>query len=283
MLHDPRIFTRVHTNINTKRTTNTIKMRTPSIILLSSIFVTLINAQQQPDGAIVPFTSVLPPCASLCGKLFDVQGACTVPAQANTCFCADPRLKPFLDSGTSGVATVCTAASCTDTASLLEIQKWYEGYCNEAVANPSTTVGGSTATGTGAASTGTGTSVSSTPKLAGNQSWFHSHWRWVVMIIVIALAMVIIWVGAVFFKRRYQRKKEREIEMKPPVAWGPHQMQHSTSGYSYGDGTVDVGGRSKEARSMATPAAPAAIATPPDSRGGKNENKGWLRKNKNDG
>jgi hypothetical protein len=98
------------------------------------------------------------------------------------------------------------------------------------------------------------------------------------MVIVIALAMILIWVGAVFFKRRYQRKKERQIEMKPPVAWGPHQMQHSTSGYNYGDGIVDASGsgRSKEAMSMA---APAALATPADSRAAKREGKGWLKKN----
>jgi len=97
------------------------------------------------------------------------------------------------------------------------------------------------------------------------------------MIIVVFLAMVFIWVGAVFLKRRYQRKKEREIEMKPPVAWGPHQMQHSTSGYSYGDGIVDAngGGGAKEARSMGP------VATPADSRGAKRESKGWLRKNRN--
>jgi len=100
------------------------------------------------------------------------------------------------------------------------------------------------------------------------------------MVIVIILAMVIIWVGAVLLRRRYNRKKEREIEMKPPVAWGPHQMQHSTSGYTYGDGTVDASGgagagggaRAKEAKTMGT------VSTPVIS--GKRESKGWLRKNK---
>jgi hypothetical protein len=148
-------------------------MRTPSIFLLSSIVLPLISAQQVADGLIVPFKSVLPACASLCGKLFDVQGACTPPAIAatsNTCFCADPRLKPFLDTGTSGVATVCTAASCTDSNSLLKIQSWYEGYCNEQSSNPTTTAGGSAATGTGSAGS-SGTSVNSTPQLAVNKTW----------------------------------------------------------------------------------------------------------------
>jgi hypothetical protein len=104
---------------------------------------------------------------------------------------------------------------------------------------------------------------------------FSTHWKWVVMIIVIFFAMIVIWVGAVLLKRRYNRKKERAMEMKPPVAWGPHQMQHSTSGYSYGDGIVDASGSggAKEARSM-TP----AMATPAS---GKRESKGWLKKNRN--
>lgn len=98
------------------------------------------------------------------------------------------------------------------------------------------------------------------------------------MIVVILVAMIVIWVGAVLLKRRYNRKKEREIEMKPPVAWGPHQMQHSTSGYGYGDGIVDASGaggggsRAKEAKTMGAIATPAIL--------GKRENKGWLRKNK---
>jgi len=78
------------------------------------------------------------------------------------------------------------------------------------------------------------------------------------MLIVMILAIVGGWVGAIFIKRSYIRKKEREIEMKPPVAWGPHQMQGATGGYNYGDGIV-----SKET------AAPTST---------KRESKGWLTK-----
>jgi len=251
-------------------------MRAPAILLLSSIFIPLITAQAAkavPDGLIVPFTSVLPACASVCGKLFDVQGACTPPNIAQTssfCFCGDPRLKPMLQ-GTTGVQSVCTTnpGECTDQADLQKIQNWYAGYCNEQSTSPTTTSSGSNPTGTGSGSGGTTVG----PQPVKNQTWFQSHWRWVVMVIVITLGIIIIWVGAVLIRRRYIRKKEREIEMKPPVAWGPHQMQNQTGGYNYGDGVVDAnGGRVKEAKTMG------AVATPAPARGAKRESKGWLRK-----
>lgn len=91
------------------------------------------------------------------------------------------------------------------------------------------------------------------------------------MVIVLVIGFAVIWVGAILLRRRYIRKKEKEIEMRPPVAWGPHQMQGATGGY--GDGVVDArGGAAKEARSD-------ALATPAD---GKRESKGnWLRKARN--
>ena len=93
------------------------------------------------------------------------------------------------------------------------------------------------------------------------------------MLIVMVLGLTGIWVGAILIRRRYIRNKEKEFEMKPPVAWGPHQMQGATAGYKYGDGVVDAsrGGGSKETRSQ-------AIATPAD--GSKRESKGWLTKNR---
>ena len=94
------------------------------------------------------------------------------------------------------------------------------------------------------------------------------------MIIVVFLAMVIIWVGAAFLRRRHIRKREREIEMKPPVAWGPHQMQSQSNGYSFGAGAPpdSSDGRTKEAKMMG------ALATPAD--GSNRESRGWLRKNR---
>lgn len=68
--------------------------------------------------------------------------------------------------------------------------------------------------------------------------------------------------------------------MKPPVAWGPHQMQGATGGYNYGDGVFDAsrggpsgaGGHAKEYA--------AAAVTPSDGRKAKRESKGLHKKNR---
>jgi len=237
------------------------------ILLILSTLLPLITAQAQADGLIVPFTSGLPACASTCGKLFDVQGACTPPALAQTsdsCFCSDSRLTPFTSDGTAGVTSVCTGSTCSSAQDLQAIKSWYESFCKAATTTTATT-SAATSTSTKSGSSGSGSSSSNGTL---HQTWWDGHWKWIVMVIVIALAMITIWVGASMLRKRYIRKKEREIEMRPPVAWGPHQMQHSTGGF----GDANAGARAKEAKSMAA-AAPAA----PAMKGGK---KSWLSKNK---
>lgn len=136
------------------------------LLLASTILPAIIGveAQQLADGSIVPFTSDLPSCASLCGPLSDVQGACTPPVTtdvSSSCFCADSRLLPFL-TGTAGVSSVCGAASCTSTTDLQTIETWYEQYCNTA----STTTSSSGSAATSSSSSGSTTSAST------HQSWY---------------------------------------------------------------------------------------------------------------
>jgi hypothetical protein len=96
------------------------------------------------------------------------------------------------------------------------------------------------------------------------------------MLLVITFCIIGGWIAAWLFRQRYIRKKEKEIEMRPPVAWGPHQLQGMTGGYNYGDGVVDTnrggrsraGGHDKETGAVATPA------------NGKRESRGWLTKNR---
>ena len=90
------------------------------------------------------------------------------------------------------------------------------------------------------------------------------------MLVVIVFFIAGGWIAASLLRRRYIRKKEKEIEMGPPVAWGPHQMQGMTGGYNYGDGVVDGGRKGKEASTV--------VATPAH---GMSESKGWLRKARN--
>ena len=141
--------------------------RSTIVFLALPIFLSPALAQQAADGLIVPFASVLPACASLCGKLFDVQGACTPPAIATTsssCFCSDTRLTAILQ-GTSGVSEVCGPASCTATSDLQTIENWYASYCGEkGVGVPTTTQSGSAATGTSGSSTSPKSSTNNAPK-----------------------------------------------------------------------------------------------------------------------
>lgn len=103
-----------------------------------------------------------------------------------------------------------------------------------------------------------------------------THYRWVIMLVIVVVAIVGGWIAACLLRRRYIRRKEKEIEMRPPVAWGPHQMQGMTGGYDYGDGVADsskagkshAGALNKEIGAVATPAH------------GKRESKGWLKKSR---
>jgi len=249
-------------------------MRT-TIAFLFLLIAPFTSAQTvQPDGVIVPFTSDLPPCASYCGPLFDVQGACgppKLPAVDQSCFCTDSRLTPFDSAGTTGVTNVCGTSSpfsCTATSDLQAIITWYDQYCGSKSTITTTTAAG------GAVSTST---VTATPS---HQTWLGGHWKWVVMLVVIFFSIVIGWVSACLLRRRYIKKKEREIEMRPPVAWGPHQLQGMTGGYNYGDGVSDAnrGGKSNARMNekgmpvMATPAA-AEKASRRESKGLKKKSR----------
>jgi len=280
----------LHTNAITSTTRHRISdftMRPPTATLVFTLLsiISSVSAQTttataaagaaSPDGVIVPFNSGLPACASLCGPLFDVQGKCSPPATTavdENCFCTDSRLTVFDNDGTTGVALVCGAQSCNTQSDMEAVKKWYDDFCAKGKVVTTTASDGAIATQTGA----------SKPKATGasTPSWISTHYKWVIMIVVIFFAIVGGWIGACLLRRRYLRKKEREIEMKPPVAWGPHQMQGATGGYNYGDGIVDgnrggshgAGGHSKEYA--------AASVTPSDGRKAKRESKGLHKKNR---
>lgn len=137
------------------------------LLIVSTILPIFVNGQQLADGQIVPFTSDLPSCASQCGPLSDVQGACVPPVTStadSSCFCGDSRLTPFLQ-GTSGVSQVCGASSCTSTTDLQTIEAWYENYCNAKAAT--------TTSSSGSASTSTSSdSNSSSSSGSTHKSWY---------------------------------------------------------------------------------------------------------------
>jgi hypothetical protein len=64
------------------------------------------------------------------------------------------------------------------------------------------------------------------------------------MIVVLTLAIILGWIGACLLRRRYIRRKEREYELRPPIApWVAGQpTAHPGPGMSpYGDGVVPKG------------------------------------------
>ncbi|RKF65385.1 putative integral membrane protein [Golovinomyces cichoracearum] len=195
------------------------------IIPFFSFFITSILAQASPDGNIVPFSSTLPVCASKCGPLFDVQGKCVPPVTAavdDSCFCLDSRLEPFR-TGTAGVSTVCGPASCSAEADLQSLRQWYSTFCKAAISNNS--------------------DGRDTPTLAGsdskNQSWIAGHRKWVAMLVIIFIFIAGAWISAYLFHKQYHRHRETQPEIADPIAWGPHQLQGATGGYSQNTSTSE--------------------------------------------
>jgi hypothetical protein len=164
------------------RLLHTYKMRlsiTTLFSLLSFIYSTYAqsetgsaaNAVASPDGLIVPFTSGLPPCATLCGPLFDVQGACTppnIPTVNDNCFCTDSRLSAFdTDAGTTGVSAVCGPESCNAPADLQAIKTWFDNFCNTKQVVTTTAAGGAVSTSTGSSQPSSG---------GGGNTWYVLIW-----------------------------------------------------------------------------------------------------------
>jgi hypothetical protein len=98
------------------------------------------------------------------------------------------------------------------------------------------------------------------------------------MLVVVFFSIVVAWVVACVLRRRYIKKREKEIEMRPPVAWGPHQLQGMTGGYNYGDGVSDAN-RGGKSNAKLNEKGAAIVATPATvNRAEKRESKGLKKK-----
>lgn len=140
-----------------------------AIILLSLLSFAYPQNAQVADGPIVPFTSVLPVCASSCGNLYNVQGKCSPPNIAAidlTCFCTDTRLTS-LNDGPSGVTAACAdPGSCTTQSDLSAVQSWYVNLCKDNKVSTTTGAGGTTSTSTSTPKAGGGSGG------GGGNSWY---------------------------------------------------------------------------------------------------------------
>lgn len=106
------------------------------------------------------------------------------------------------------------------------------------------------------------------------------------MLIILFFAFVFGWIGAVWLRKRIIAKREKQFEMRPPVAWGPHQMQGMTGGYNHGDETANGNGRRSVAMSGAiqnektTDSVESAIPVATGEKGGSGKGRKWLKKNR---
>lgn len=149
--------------------------------------------------------ATLPACASSCGPLYDVNGACVPPAVAtaaasvyDACFCKDARLTAF----STGTAGVCDSACTATPADLGSIRNWYTGFCAN-IGEVATT----TATGTPSS---TNTATYSDP---ASGSWLSTHYQWVIFLVIVVVAIAGIWIGACIWRRRYLRRKDRQYAL----------------------------------------------------------------------
>ncbi|KAF2740320.1 hypothetical protein EJ04DRAFT_548380 [Polyplosphaeria fusca] len=163
--------------------------------------------------------SKLPQCARGCTVLQQAESNCLPPAapvsqQAiyQSCVCQSTLLTQLHASGSQCQQTGCSS----DDAQ--KISQYYIALCNGPVVQPPATTTTATGTGTATTTSSTATGTANSEGAGGNKvatsqekpSWFSSHWKWVVMVIVIALAIIIFWVGGVFIRRRFNRKKDAE-------------------------------------------------------------------------
>ncbi|KAK0624792.1 hypothetical protein B0T17DRAFT_493275, partial [Bombardia bombarda] len=159
----------------------------------------------------------LPACASQCGFLFDVNGACVPPAKPeadasvyDSCFCSDPRLTAFKTTADG----VCPANVCAP-ADLTSIQGWYNSFCGNAAAAGTTGTTSSTSTST--------SSPNNDDSSGGGDggTWLQSHYQWVIFLVIMVVAIIGIWVGACVWRRRYLRKKDTRYALG-------HNLAHQT-------------------------------------------------------
>lgn len=81
-----------------------------------------------------------------------------------------------------------------------------------------TNADGSVATQTGSSGSAATTTTASSSGSSANKSWMSTHYGWVIGIVVLAVVIILSWLIACFFRRRYLRKQEREFELRPPAA-----------------------------------------------------------------
>ncbi|GAM86323.1 hypothetical protein ANO11243_043370 [Dothideomycetidae sp. 11243] len=225
--------------------------------VLASIFIASLSWSSVAAQQLLNFGSgALPACAEQCQLLTEAQTACVPPAAPVTdqatylsCFCQSGYLTTLKTDATNVCGTVCQGTDLT------QISIWYSSVCAAdapaAAAAPATTTttqaaagaGVATQTTTASASTSssqTSQSGSSTKKSSGHQSWWSTHWKWVLMLILVAGVLGLIALIAVLLRRRHRRKRDRMsgrfndgITARSMVSIGPNVQSPTMSQHPY--------------------------------------------------
>ncbi|KAF2112302.1 hypothetical protein BDV96DRAFT_649103 [Lophiotrema nucula] len=185
----------------------------PTMLLLALLLGVL---QLVAAESVIDYTKV-PSCAHQCATLAQAEANCVPPAAPVTdqaiyqsCVCESTLLTGLHSSGALCQQTGCSA----DDAQ--KISQYYIALCNGPVVQPVATSTTSSATNTLlTTSTATGTSKANGAGANGGLSatdkkkdYLSTHTKWIVMGVVIAVGIIGIWIGALFWKRRHDRKKE---------------------------------------------------------------------------
>ena len=237
-----------------------------ALVLLYSSMATA----QGTRSLIVPSSgsSTFPACAVSCTVLQSAQTACQPSASTQlnfeNCFCQSPTLAGLYTTPDA----LCTAECPTESDRTL-LQSWYTQFCQQVGAGVDPLTAVPTQAGTTTLVTVTSTNPSTpSPTITGSGvtqqastgdqgSWYVSslslvhhyltfiristHWQWILMLAILAIGFGLIAWGAVWFKRRHQRKVDQrrsatsgfptENEKRDgarsatPDLWGPHQVR----------------------------------------------------------
>ncbi|KAF2013614.1 hypothetical protein BU24DRAFT_241504 [Aaosphaeria arxii CBS 175.79] len=165
--------------------------------------------------SVIDFTK-LPACAQQqCTILKQADDNCVPPSAPKTeqaiyqsCICQSGLLTGLHSSG-----QLCQTAGCSaDDAT--KISQYYIALCAGPVVQPATPTTATTLTTTTTTSAPTSTvAVSATDPGGFNtpkEPWIKNNWKWVVMVVVIAVAIVFFWVGGIYLRRHFDRKKDAE-------------------------------------------------------------------------
>ncbi|KAJ5447278.1 hypothetical protein N7445_002099 [Penicillium cf. griseofulvum] len=202
-------------------------MFTTRLSVLFALIALIISALAADSILPTSASSKFPQCGLTCTTLTGAQTSCESGDASSwtSCFCQSALLTGLKSSG-----SICSSCSAADQATL---STWYNNYCNSGGKDTSDTnadTGTTTKTSTDAVSTpNSGKSESSSNANTNKspaateekQSWWSSHYRWVIMLIVLVIGFTIIAVLGVWFKRRYEAKRPNLYGGAPlPVSRG---------------------------------------------------------------